>query len=81
MNVHVLITEGDVKNVEVFSSRKAMTTRRTELKRYAECSMLPPIKVSRDAAGILFIATLVNDLHTRDYAEVIGELENGCQDS
>ena len=75
MNLHILVIEGEKKSVETFPSRKALTTRRAELK-YTKCSMLPPINVSRDAKGILYTACLINSLHTRDYAEVIGELED-----
>ena len=75
MNLHILVTFGDIKSVETFPSRKAMTARRAELK-YSKCSMLPPINVTRDAKGILYTACLINSLHTRDYAEVIGELED-----
>ena len=75
MNLHILVTFGDIKSVETFPSRKALTTRRAELK-YTKCSMLPPINVTRDAKGLLYTAHIINELHTRDYAEVIEELED-----
>ena len=75
MNLHILVTCGDIKSVETFSSRRTMTARRAELTGI-KCAMLPPINVSRDAKGILYTAHIINELHTRDYAEVIEELED-----
>ena len=75
MNLHILVTFGDIKSVETFPSRKALTTRKAGLT-CIKCAMLPPINVTRDAKGLLYTAHIINELHTRDYAEVIEELED-----
>ena len=72
MNVHILVVNGNGKNVQTFSSRTKMTQAAKGLESF---TMIPPIPVPRKADGILYVADLINRIHTEGENTILGELE------
>lgn len=69
MNVHILVSD---IGVEAFPSRKKMTERRTQV----GGRMLPPVSVGRDAKGLIYLANLINRIHTAGWESVIDDLDS-----
>jgi len=81
MNVHVLVSEiNGLLDVEVFSSRMKMTTKKTSMNSGRKCYMFPPVNVGRDVKGLLQIAKLVNDIHVRGPVKVLEGMEDDIDD-
>ena len=74
MNAHILVIEDDQRSVEVFKSRREMTSRRTSLK--TPTIMFPPIEIRRSVKGVLQIAELVNSIHIKGPYAVLEEIED-----
>lgn len=75
MNVHILIIEGEKTSVEVFPSRKKMVSRRAEVLP-TKTRMMPPIPITRDAAGLMALASIVNKIHVDGYEAVLEGYED-----
>ena len=80
MNVHILIVDNeDGKSIESFASRTKMVSRKTALGK-TKTTMMPPVVVPRSADGILYVANLINRLHTEDVDGVLKEMEGDYVD-
>lgn len=82
MKVHILAVKFTTGNlvVESFLSRKAMVSRRAEIKKEHTCYMLPPVVIPRTAEGVIKIASLINIIHTlgpTKVMQIIEEEEDG----